>query len=296
MIATEVSKRLTKAEAGNKPGHAWDEEHQEFIPLGMALEQERLAKPMDLQANLEAFTEARKVVLKFIGEQMREAEYDEKGYPISGKLGDYYKVPGAGDKKALTKKGAENLAQFFRFFAGPLKVEQQTTTKEYVDATVSGTIVDHFGRIVGSAVSSCSSAETAYQTFGSKQKYGGWYERSSKTWKRQPDYRAAMNDVMAKARKRWFVQGIIVATATDEIFELAQDEVVKEETETVNRPKRMPFGKHEGEELRTIGSEFLVNCVKWCETRPKYAELMEACLMELEDRRENQEGQEEIDF
>ncbi len=288
---TAVGTRMTRAEAGNKPGHAWDEDLQEWVPLGEMVQREKLNAPVNLAENMQQFVEQRKHILKFVSEQMVEAIYDQKGNPVAGQMGDYYMVPGSG-KKALTKKGGENLSHFFRIFAGPVALESQEKTKEYVDATVSMTLLDHLGRIVGSAVSSCSSAEKRFQSFGSKRKYGGVYNNSQQKWTIAPDFRAALNDVTAMARKRCFVQAVIVATATDEIFEMATDRPeTKEEAaaEEQSQPKHMPVGKYKGVALRDVPEANLLECIKWCGAVDKRQSLHEACQMELERRREEKD-------
>ena len=302
-MTTEISERLTAAQAeekqgGRAPGTAWDEEYQKFVPLGELALRQSMNAPTDLAVNMEQFVEQRKQILKFVGSQMVEAKYDEKRNPVAGQMGDYYKVPG-NDRKALTKKGAENMAQFFKIFAGPVKLESQTKEKEYVDATVSMTLVDRFGRIVGSAVSSCSSAEKRFQGFGSKWKYGGVFSKQQQEWTTAPDFRAALNDVTAMARKRCFVQAVIVATATDEIFEVGADRPeTKEETaaqELVEQqhratlPKRMPVGDHKDKPLPEVPADNLLKCIAWCGAKEKLQALREACEMELENRREEQE-------
>ena len=296
MTDLAVSEHLTAAQAeekygGRDPGTAWDEDLQRFVPLGELIVRQKMTAPVDLAANMAQFVEQRKHLLKFVAEQMVEAIYDQKGNPVAGQMGDYYMVQGSG-KKALTKKGGENLAHFFRIFAGPVSLESQEKTKEYVDATVSMTLLDHLGRVVGSAVSSCSSAEKRFQSFGFKRKYGGVYNNSQQKWTIAPDFRAALNDVTAMARKRCFVQAIIVATATDEIFEMAAESEIAEEPAEV-LPKRMPIGEHEGTPLPEVPQDNLLKCIEWCGAVDKRQSLREACEMELENRRE---AQEEIKF
>ncbi len=287
---TAVGTRLTKADAGNKPGHVWDEERQEFIPLGAALAIERWEKPADLEANLKQFTVMRKAVLDFVGRQLEEAKYNDKGYPVPGQLGDYYTLPNY-DKKQLTKRGGGKVAAFFRFAAGPITVIGQTKERDYCDATVSMVLLDHLGRTVGSAVSGCSTAESGFQNVGAKRKYGGRYTKEGRDWKElvAPDFRAALNDVTARARKRCFVQAVILATCTDEVFDVSTvDE--HEPTETRSElPTKMLIGDRKGEKLTEIESAVLVKCAAWCRNKGKYEKLAEACELIVDDRRETEE-------
>ena len=285
-----VAERLTAAEAQAQflvpIGMAWDEEQQKPIPRGEAIELAKLDKPLDLEQNLQQYAVMRKQVLKFIGEQLVEAEYDSKGYPLPGKVNDYYQLPNY-DKKQLAKVGAEKISSFFRFFAGPITLVSQTREKDYCDATISIVLLDHFGRTVGSAISSCSTAESGFQSIGAKRKYGGFYERAVE--KKAPDFRAALNDVTARARKRALVQAVIVATCTDEIFEAAKEDEPERKTST-DLPTKMTIGKFKGTKLVQIDTDTLMKCAKWCRENNKHEKLAEACELIVDERRENLEN------
>src|SRR6266702_3861393 len=163
-----------------------------------------LERPVDLEQQLAAWERNRKTLVRFVQSYLEEASYDAKGHPVPGQVRDYYKVPGA-QTKALTKRGGEKLAQLFRFGKASTSIVAHTETKEYVSATVEVTLTDQYRRPVGSAVSSCSTAEGGFTSDRAKKKYND-------------DYRAALNDVVARAAKRAFVQAVIVAAAADELF------------------------------------------------------------------------------
>ncbi len=271
-------------------GCAWDEEQQKPIPRGEAMELAKLDKPLDLEQNLKAYAVMREQVLKFIGQQLVEAEYDSKGYPLPGKVNDYYQLPNY-DKKQLAKVGAEKISSFFRFFAGPIDLVSQAREKDYCDATVSIVLLDHFGRTVGSAISSCSTAEGGFQGIGSKRKYGGYYIKENGRWveRNAPDFRAALNDVTARARKRALVQAVIVATCTDEIFEAAKEDEPERKERPDDLPTKMTIGKFAGTKLRQIDTDTLMKCAKWCREHDKHEKLAEACELLVDERRQNLE-------
>ncbi len=236
---TEVSRRLTAAEAedkyGKQPGQVWNEEQQKFIALGTAIAIEQLDKPLDLAKNLQAFESNRKAVVAFIqGEYFEEAKYDEKGDLIAGQLGDYYKVPGS-TSKALTKRGASKIKQLFRWARGAARRVDGQETKEYCSATIEIPIIDHFGRVVGAGLGSCNTAERGFTSANAIKKYGGWCEyEKGKPPKvtREPDYRAALHDVVSRATKRADTQATIVAAALEEIFTVAREDEPKEKDDT----------------------------------------------------------------
>lgn len=207
------TERLSAAEAQAKglvpTGFVWDEETQQPVERGTAIMVAQLDKQVDLAANLNAFSRNRATLMKFVKEYLVEAEYDSRNLPLPGKMHDFYKVPGA-QTKALTKLGAEKLGHLFRFGRSDTQILSTAETKEYVSVTAKCVLTDQYRREIGSAVSSCSTSERAFSSESAKKKYGG-------------DYRAALNDVVARATKRAFVQAMIVATAADEVFVAAEE-------------------------------------------------------------------------
>lgn len=233
---TEVARRLTAAEAenqyGKQLGQVWNEDQQEFVPLGHALAIEQLDKPLDLAKNLQAFEDNRKTVIEFIqGKYFEEAKYvtegKDRGALIPGQLGDYYQVPGS-TQKALTKRGASKIKQLFRWARGGARRVDGQETKEYCSATIEIPIVDHLGRTVGAGLGSCNTAEKGFTSKAAINKYGGWCEwnkeKNEPEVKRAPDYRAALHDIVSRATKRADVQATIVAGALEEIFTVARDD------------------------------------------------------------------------
>lgn len=222
---------LSKAEAGEAPEHgqAWDEITQSWMPRGELFELARYRKDAEPETMLAQFDQRRAMVLRFVGSKMIEAEYDGKGYLVEGKLHHCYVVPGS-TKKALTKTGAELLAELFRLRRGTSKVMSSVETADYVSARVHCELFDQYGRAAGAHEAAASTAEPSFRSPMARKKYGAqgrwegpkghgkWVETGG------PDFRAALNDVVARAGKRAFVGAVIVATATDEIFEVADAE------------------------------------------------------------------------
>lgn len=292
--------RLTAAEAQAAgripPGHVWDDEEQRPVERGMALMTAQLERHVDLAANLEAFQKNRQTLMRFVGQFLQESDYDSKGYPIPGKLHDYYRVPGS-ENKALTKLGGEKLAQLFRFGRASSQVVATQETKEYVSATVEVTLVDQYRRPVGSAVSSCSTAEPGFRSDRARKKYGAQFDRGGKETA-PPDFRAALNDVVARASKRAFVQSVIVATSADEVFISAeQDTREAVVTDAAPRATRARFPDNwndlSGKYVDEVDSERLVKIAKWCRTDAKnpkaVAPILEAVEEELERRRDGED-------
>ncbi|HMH81390.1 MAG TPA: hypothetical protein VK531_00860 [Gemmatimonadales bacterium] len=225
-------------------GHVWDEETQQPIARGFALERAQLERAIDLGGHLEDWKRNREQLLTFVRNYLEEASYDGKGCPVQGQVRDFYKVPGAGETKALTKRGAEKLGTLFRFGKATTEIVARTETAEYVSATVQVTLVDQYRRPIGSAVSSCSTAEAGFRSVFAQKKYGakiGKDEAGDFVVKTPGDFRAALNDVVARASKRAYVQAVIVATAADEVFTAAEEAEPKPPTEEeAQEPKTAP--------------------------------------------------------
>lgn len=282
----EVRERLTREQAVAKGlvprGHGWNEDEQRAEPIGTMALAEQLERPMDLQRNLDAFQRNRDTLMKFVRGYLTESDYDGKGYPVPGKVHDYYLVPGS-QNKALTKLGAEKLAMLFRFGVGTTRLVASQETKEYASATVEVTLVDQYRREVGSAVSSCSSAEAGLQR--ASKKYGG-------------DWRAALNDIVARARKRAIVQAVIVATSADEVFVSGENDTTGsgDESAVPASRARFPekFGSYGGRYVDELWTDELIKVAEWCRTKAKKPEtvapILDAVNDELERRRDPEEG------
>lgn len=283
--------RLTAEEAqarGMVPaGMVWDETTQAPIARGDAIVSAALERPVDLQRNLEAWRQNRETLVRFIGQYLQEADYNEQRYPISGQMHDYYRLPNY-DKKALTKQGAEKIAQLFRFARASTETVQREATKGGALAVVRVVLVDHYRRPVGSGEAACSTAEKSFQG-RSAAKYGG-------------DYRAALNDVIARAGKRAFVQAVIYVVAGDELFESAastgddrdDEEVQREAATTVSAPRFPKNWKEVGGKLVSeVSDAQLQKVADWCRKArmpEAVAPLLAAVEAEQESRRQGSEA------
>jgi hypothetical protein len=248
-----------------------------------------MERPLDLEANLQRFQRNLTTVQRFVASHLEEAAYDEKGYIVPNQLHDFYRVPGS-DQKALTKKGSEKLAQLFRYFRGDATVVDKTETVEYVAATVTVTLLDHYGRRVGAGTAACSTAEKGFQSPRARRKYGAASKREGNEEKEThpPDFRAALNDVVSRAGKRAFVQAIIYATATDEIFTVSAEDSEDEPPAAPRRIPRLPMDtktKKKGTPLADLTTPELVTLKGWCTDKKKYPATVEEIDSVLEERR-----------
>lgn len=261
-------------------------------PLSLVLRNEQLLAGEDLEQRLVRVAKDNKLIRKFIAEQLVEAEYDAKGRPILGKMHDYYTLPGYA-KKCPTKQGGENLAKFANLRRARTYTVARECTKEFSMAEVQVELVDKFGQPAGSGDAAATSAETGFQQAAAK--YGRQKDQQGKMT-READWRAAYNDLVSRAGKRAFVQAVIYATATDDIFDAA-GEIAKQaeaqgidEEADVNRP-RFPekFGNVGGKYIDELKSEALVTIRDWCKEKAKNPTALEpivdAINEELERRR-----------
>jgi hypothetical protein len=245
---------------------------------------EKLSQPADLTHALEVYDRNRKALMKFIGNHLEEASYEEKNgkqLPKAGEMRDFYAIPGA-TTKALTKLGAEKLGQLFRFARGDTQVTHQVCTKELCEVRVKVTLVDQYRREAGSFESACSSQERSFQA--AKGKYDG-------------DFRAALNDVVARASKRAFVQAMIYSTATDEVFQAgaepeeqrAESETTTTASETAPRLPAKKFGKWAGARIADVPTPDLEKIYKFCTKDAKnpktWEPIAQAVADELDGRR-----------
>jgi len=291
---TEVARRLTADEAWEKGlvrmGEEWDEELQRAVPFAQAHLERRMAEPEDVARNLAVWQKNRDALLSFIRDKLTESEYGDKGYPVGGKMHDFYKLPSY-DKRALTKQGAEKLAQLFNLRRATTETVERVATKECALAVCRVTLVDQYRRPAGSGEAACSTAETSFQR--AEKKYGG-------------DYRAALNDVIARAGKRAFVQAVIYAIAGDEIFEASEvpddEDVQKEAVAPPAAGVRFPakFGKVGGKLVSEVSDTELTKIAEWCRTKAKNPKavqpILDAVTDELEHRRLENDGGEDLPF
>ena len=310
-----VGTRKTKEQAGPppEPGHVWSEDLQRWIPLGQQLAIDRREREEDPAHQLAQYDRRRTAIVHFVAEKLVEDEYEDGGGLVDGRLNDYYAVPGS-SWKALTKRGAEKLGDLFRFRRANSRVTASNETPEHVSARVLAELVDSFGQPAGSHEAACSTAEKGFRSPRARLKYGAvgqwqaqgrrrvWVETSP------PDYRAALNDVVARAGKRAFVGAVIVACAADEIFEVAAEETGEVPEASSQRPPAkaaprpaaaprpqasgargpvMRLGQTKGTPLVEVETADLERAVKWCRTKDpkKFATAITEMEEELEMRR-----------
>lgn len=241
-------------------------EPEDRLPLALALRNEAILNGEDLEKRLARVQKDTAIVRRFIAQQMVEAEYDAKGYPQKGKMHDFYRLPGF-DKKCPTKQGAEKLAGFANLRRAKTYTVARECTKEFSMAEVQVELVDKFGQPAGSGDAAATSAESSFQ--GAAKKYG---QRDNQA----ADWRAAYNDILARAGKRAFVQAVIYATATDDIFDSTGEIAKKAEAAGVddeasdNRP-RFPekFGNVGGKYIDELKSAELITIRDWCREEAK---------------------------
>jgi hypothetical protein len=277
---------------------------------------ERLALPVDLKANLDAFQANRAVVMTFIKDYLEEADYNAKGELVAGALGDYYKVPGS-EQKALTKRGASKVKQLFRWSRGAARRVDGTQTREFCSATIEVPILDQYGRTVGAGIGAASTAEKRFTSSGSIKKYGGWCEwdkeKKVNVVTREPDYRAALHDVISIATKRADTQGTIVAAALEEIFQAAAEDdppapaggpdkdpppVYPGAPQGVRLPLRK-FGQHGGALIAKVPTPDLCKIVDWMRDGKRsnpavWTPYVDAISLELDARRQDDTGEEDL--
>lgn len=261
-------------------------------PLSLVLRNEAILAGEDLEKRLARVAKDNKIVRRFIAEQLVECEYDKKGYPLKGKMHDFYTLPNY-DKKCPTKQGAEKLAAFANLRRAKTYTVARECSKEFSMAEVQVELVDKFGQPAGSGDAAATTAESSFQ--GATKKYGLRTDQGGKVTQ-AADWRAAYNDVLARAGKRAFVQAVIYATATDDIFD-STGEVAKQaeaagvdEDADATRP-RFPekFGNVSGQYLDEQTDETLLKIALWCRKEAKnpkaVAPIADAIDEELEHRR-----------
>lgn len=266
-----------------------------------------IAPEATLADRLAQFKIDRDAVLTFVKEYLVEAEYDDKGNPIAGKLGDYYKVHGS-EQRALTKGGASKVKQLFRWHRGAARHVDGRQDKDYCSATIEVPILDRYGHTVGAGIGSCNTAEYRFRSVGNIKKYGGWAEKGKggppKVTK-EPDYRAALHDIISIATKRADTQATIVAAALEEVFTGTTDDEGRDEKPEEREPAEHPgrpveprlpkgkFGKHGGKLLAEVPTADLGLILEWATKRAKspkvWAPLARAVERELEVRRHDEE-------
>lgn len=274
--------KMTRAEAGPAPlpGMVWNEEIGDFIPLGQQFALDRAAKEADPAFALAQYDKRREMLLGFVASKLQECEYDKSGYPLKGKMHDYYILPGY-DKKTATKQCASKVADLLRLRASSKRVTSATFTADHGSARVAVDLVNADGRPAGSHEAACSTAEAGFRSMGARKKYGARYEGSKEV--EPPDYRAAENDIVSRAGKRAFVGAVIVAASLEEVFDIEsstdaagdRDDAAgqapapqsaapsRQSTGRTDGPK-MAFGENKGAPLASLESDALTRVRDWC--------------------------------
>lgn len=259
------------------------------------------AHPPNLAIAFERWRDDREYVKRFLLTYLVESEYNEKGYPISGRMHDYYRLPRTEDYRP-TQVGAEKVALFFGLFKGPTEVHVLSETKEYVSVRARVVLLDARGLVRGSAEKVGSSAEETFQ-------------RGAKKYGTPPDWRAALNDIASRIAKRAYVEAVTITCALGELFNEIAREKAKQpkgqvtagaqqdqraDSNGVKRadpkpdarglPTVMPVGAHAGELLTSLKTEFLKKARVACNGRAEYSKLADAIDEILETRREAGEG------
>jgi hypothetical protein len=255
------------------------------------------AHPPDLRLALERWKDDREYVKRFLLDYLVECEYNDRGYPIAGRMHDYYKLPGKEEWRP-TAVGAEKVALFFGLFKGPTETTILSEQKDYVSVKARVMLVDANGRVRGSAEKVGSSAESTFKE-SLEKKYKG-------------DFRAGLNDIASRIAKRAYVEAVCITCALGELFNDIAREKAKQPKAQVAAgaappppagPKRadpkpnaqglptvMPIGTHAGEPLTSLKTEFLLKAREACRGRAEYDKLAEAIGEVLESRRETAEG------
>lgn len=241
------------------------------------------AHPRDLPLALERWKQDREYVKRFLLDYLVESEYNDKGYPISGRMHDYYRLPRTEDYRP-TAVGAEKVALFFGLFKGPTELHVLSETKEYVSVRARVLLVDAFGRVRGSAEKVGSSAEETFKQSLDK-KYKG-------------DFRAGLNDIASRVAKRAYVEAVVITCALGELFnEIAREKAHRPKQVAAAReadpkpdahglPTVMPVGTRAGTPLVKLDSDYLKKARIACQGRVEYAKLAEAIDNVLDARRE----------
>ena len=239
---------LAPSEAGEppEPGQVWSRQLQRWVPRGQQFALDRAEQEGDPAFQIAQYDRRRTTLLQFVAGKLVEATYDEKRYPVKGGMRDFYILPNY-DKKTITKGGASKVMDFLRHRVASRKVTHAEFTREHGSARVCVELVDADGRPVGAYEAACSTAEGSFQAIGARKKYGAdgeWVagDRGRKEWKETipPDYRAAENDVVARAGKRAVVGAEIIAASLEEVFDLQSSAGAEDDGEEEDRGQSAP--------------------------------------------------------
>lgn len=157
------------------------------------------------------YTRRRQALLRFVHTQLTPAEMDDAGRLT--KINDYYTVPGS-SQIALSKKGGELLGELYKYKTFKSEITESQFSAEYGYARAD-VILHRAGIVVGAASAACTSLEKTFQRSAKKYMVG------------EPlkvDWRAARNDIEARAQKRAYVRAMIGACAASDIFAVMDEQ------------------------------------------------------------------------
>ena len=283
-LGDETDRLLTREEAQDAglipKGHSWDVDRQVAVPIGAMVLSDRIEQGVDLSKSLSRMKTNHDLIRRMIADGMQEAEYKPDGYPVAGKMHDFYRLPNY-DKKVLTKQGSEKLALFARLRRSRTQSTARECTKEFAMAVVQVDLVDPYGQPAGSGEAACTTAEVGFKR--SAKKYDG-------------DFRAALNDVISRAGKRAFVQAVVYATATDEIFDTSaapekQAEAHGSTEEAYRLPESPKLGTNSGRIIKDMATADLTDLRNRMASKAKdvktWQPVIDAIDEELESRRDS---------
>jgi hypothetical protein len=268
---------------------------------------EREARALEIHRGVgmtpEQYKRDRMALLRFVNDQLEEAEYGARGKIV--KVNDYYCLPGS-KKKALSRRGADSTAEFFGIKILNMEEVRATLEKDYVSITERCTV--HRSDIIrGVREATCNSAEVKFQQPGNKKNYGAkvdFPQNGPPIIKEEvPDWRAAENDIRARAQKRAYVQAVIHAVCGADILEVADDmdfdNIPEAEYEDITDQKDLPDprpvsnGGPTPEQLMRLGSLIAKSCFTddernelkdWLNTSDATKEAVDDQIVRIEDR------------
>jgi len=189
------------------PQPATPESEGEHLGEAMALIRRDAMIGQTLEAD--EYKRRREALLRFVHTQLTPAELDDRGTLV--KVNDYYTVPGSA-QVALTKKGGELLGELYKYKTLRSGITESEFTADYGFARAD-VILHRSGIVVGAASASACSLEKTFQRASKK------YQLNNKV-----DWRAARNDIEARAQKRAYVRAMIQACAASDILAVADEQ------------------------------------------------------------------------
>jgi hypothetical protein len=256
-----------------------DQDPNKRLPMMPGQSTEMTERYSQVAMTPDAFMQARKVLVRFVAENLVEATYDQNGYPVE--INDYYKVPNS-DKKALSRKGADSLSDLYKYKVLHMNEVRSTVEKDFVSITYKCTL-HRSNVIVAERDATASTAEKQMQRSAKKYTLSG---------KRDPDWRGAENDIRAKSQKRAFVQAIIHACNASDILAAADDpstfqdveEAEYEVVDTTDIQTRVLQVLNKAQALDILDKEKVEQFLAWTQKEGRTKEKIEEQLILIEDQ------------